>query len=59
MKAAIKVIIWICGLIAQLIGTVYVYDNYGFWLAVLFFFIGGFGITLIMGGLQWAMRLNE
>ena len=47
-----KFIIWIFGAAAQIVGTVYFAQAAGILGGVLFFFIGGLTITVIMGGIH-------
>jgi hypothetical protein len=47
-KNAVRLIIWICGFVAQLYGTYFIFVEFNFLAAVAFFFIGGLVITIIM-----------
>lgn len=58
-KIIIRVIIWLCGLVAQTLGTYIVYTEYGLWTAVGFFFIGGLAISFVMYGINKILGTAE
>lgn len=59
VKTGTRVVIWLCGLAAQIYGVYYIYTEYNFWAAVGFFFMGGLGITWIMFGINKILGLAE